>query len=373
MDSTAKNKVLVVDDEPVNREIMAEILDGQCSLEFAINGTEGIGMALANVPDLVLLDVMMPGLDGYETCRRMREAHVLRHTKIILVSAKASLAERIRGYDAGADDYVVKPFDHDELMAKVRVFMRLKRTEEVDELKSDVLTLLRHETRTPMTGILATAQLLAESTNLPAGELHEWSQMLYRDAKRLNEFLEVGTLLCAYKAGRIGLTAAKIDLQAVVRGALEGVEIQPESGIRIIVTESEPAGVMGNEEHLQRAVRFLVQDAVQRSPRDGQVDVAMGLHRGRVLLAVRVRGVSIDPSMLPRMFDGVRAPDIMHHSGLPGLDLALARAVVQNHGGDISVASEPNLGTCFTISLPSSCATGAAEASVERAATARHL
>lgn len=118
--------LLIVDDDDLNRSILVEVLEDDYALIQAVNGREAIEAVEAHAPGLVLLDVMMPEMDGYEACRRIKASAAGGSTHVILVSAKASPAERVRGYDAGADDYVVKPFDGEELLAKVRVQLRLR-------------------------------------------------------------------------------------------------------------------------------------------------------------------------------------------------------------------------------------------------------
>jgi CheY-like chemotaxis protein len=112
-------KILIVDDHPVNIAIMKKILPHDCHLETAASGEETLDKVMSYQPDLILLDIMMPGIDGYETCRRIRSTPTLQHTKIIMVTAKAMPEERQQGFEAGADDYVIKPFEKQELLAKV--------------------------------------------------------------------------------------------------------------------------------------------------------------------------------------------------------------------------------------------------------------
>ncbi len=119
-------RILIVDDSEINVEILKEILSDSYHLATASTGEECLNVIREFAPDLVLLDVMMPGISGYEVCRRIKTSPVGAFTQVILVSGKASKAERLQGYEAGADDYVIKPFDHDELLAKVRVQFRLR-------------------------------------------------------------------------------------------------------------------------------------------------------------------------------------------------------------------------------------------------------
>ena len=121
-----RGKILIVDDNAINLAVCEEALGRDYECMCASNGEESLQLARVFHPDLVLLDVMMPGIDGYETCERLRADPDLRFAKILLVTAKAQVLDRLRGYEAGADDYIIKPFEPDELVAKVRVFLRLK-------------------------------------------------------------------------------------------------------------------------------------------------------------------------------------------------------------------------------------------------------
>lgn len=115
-----RERILVVDDNSVNREIISEILANENEIFMAENGAIAIKLAQRHRPHVVLLDVMMPGLDGYDICRKLRAMPGMTDVRIVMVSAKAMPSERARGFDAGADAYVTKPFDDDELIAAIR-------------------------------------------------------------------------------------------------------------------------------------------------------------------------------------------------------------------------------------------------------------
>ena len=121
-----QNRVLIVDDCDLNVMIIEEILRSEYTLETAESGEDCLDKLKSFEPDVVLLDIMMPGMDGYETCRRIKQGPCGKFTQVILVSGKASAQERLTGYESGADDFVVKPFNHDELRAKVRIQFRLR-------------------------------------------------------------------------------------------------------------------------------------------------------------------------------------------------------------------------------------------------------
>lgn len=121
-----KPRILVVDDSEINLKVLEQLLKFDYEVIRASSGHEALAKVRQSNPDLVLLDIMMPGIDGYETCRQIKAGPLGKFTPVILVSAMASTAERLAGYDAGADDYIIKPFDHDELLAKVRIHFRLR-------------------------------------------------------------------------------------------------------------------------------------------------------------------------------------------------------------------------------------------------------
>ena len=136
-----KDRILIVDDIPTNVDILRRILRKDYELETAANGDECLAKVPAFKPQLVLLDIMMPGIDGYEVCRRIKSSAVGQFVQVILVSGKGSTAERVQGYEAQADDYLVKPFDHEELRSKVRVQFRLCEAQRQLTLARDQLAL----------------------------------------------------------------------------------------------------------------------------------------------------------------------------------------------------------------------------------------
>ena len=186
----SKSKILAVDDSATNVAVMQEMLSEAYNLKTAASGEEALEIANDFRPDITLLDIMMPGIDGYEVCRRMRATPSLRQTKIIMVSAKALVAERLEGYAAGADDYITKPFAEDELQAKIKVYLRLKNVEEVDQLKNGVVSLLGHEMRSQINGILLPTTLLMSDEDMAGVERKMLADMVYRNIKRLHGLLE---------------------------------------------------------------------------------------------------------------------------------------------------------------------------------------
>jgi diguanylate cyclase (GGDEF)-like protein len=142
---TTPQRILIVDDNDVNLAVLRELLEDNFQVESAATGEECLELAVEYLPELILLDIMMPGIGGYETCRRLRANDRLQDTKVLMVSARALVSERLEGYEAGADDYITKPFDDEELLSKVRVYLQLRRAEESDAATQELNAQLEAE------------------------------------------------------------------------------------------------------------------------------------------------------------------------------------------------------------------------------------
>ena len=138
-------KILIVDDQPVNIEIFQELLEDKYELLAVNSGEQCLESIKQFAPDVIILDIMMPGIDGYQTCQRIKSDPLYGQIQVMLVSAKASMESRLRGYEAGADDYLSRPFNHEEFLAKVEVQIRLR--EALTKLESMQSQLSEHNTQ----------------------------------------------------------------------------------------------------------------------------------------------------------------------------------------------------------------------------------
>ena len=119
-----QNKILAVDDNLTNIKILRKLLAEDYDLKTATSGEEALQIAQEFIPDLILLDIMMPGMDGYEVCRRLRENSALLNTKIIIMTAKGKLADKVKGREMGADDYITKPFEDADILESIKFFLQ---------------------------------------------------------------------------------------------------------------------------------------------------------------------------------------------------------------------------------------------------------
>lgn len=270
------HKILIVDDDPLNVEIMKEILSAEYKCLEVYSGEEALKAEKAFKPDLILLDIMMPGIDGYEVCRRIRAEETDRFTKIILVSGKSMTSDRLAGYAAGADDYITKPFNDDELFAKVKVFLKLKRLEEVNSMKRDLVDLFSHEARTPIASIVGPAEMLAESRGLDP-DSKELADIILKGVRRIADLVNKTTMFSRLRSNTAEWRES-IDPVRCMLDALAGKQKQIEDKSLCVVEEILPACVVeGSFEAIKEAVEMLIDKSITYSAKGDSIRVKTGV------------------------------------------------------------------------------------------------
>ncbi|MCZ6874760.1 MAG: hybrid sensor histidine kinase/response regulator [bacterium] len=349
-----QERILIVDDNPTNIAILEETLDEEYQIETALSGEEALALAADFRPALILLDIMMPGIDGYETCQRIRSDPTLHNVKIIMVSAKAMVSERLEGYQAGADDYITKPFEEEELLAKVRVYLRLKSVEELDQMKSDMLSLLSHEVRTPLNSIIPTLEMLLSEENMNAEERRVWLETALQSAQRLLSLFDKALTLSMMRSGEYDFQLQPDDLCNVVRDAVCAVA-KPVSARHVRIDQALPdaAPAMLDRAQMTAVVAAILDNAVRFSPTKGCVSIEIAHDDDCFCLTITDQGAGIDPDAQSHVFKEFTPADIMSHTEGQGLSLAIARQTVLAHNGTIDVESTKGAGTTFTVRLPS--------------------
>ncbi len=350
------NTILVVDDDPINIDIVQETLGECCRVHVAHDGETALAALPQVRPHIVLLDIMMPGIDGYAVCRAIREDRRHAAIKIILLSGRASIQERLEGYAAGADDYIVKPFVDDELLAKVRVYTRLSRTEEVDELKSDLLKLFSHETRTPLNAILGLSEVIKDDSRVPP-DVRDLADDIKLSGRRLLEFFRKAQLLFDIKKG------ADWELQEDSFGdrALAWADDlhQTLQAGRIELDVTGDPTLMANWDLLAEVFRALVENVWKFADRSTTAEVTVRGDADSVVLEVADRGPGVNAGKHEEIFEPFTVQDIAHHGQGQGLSLAIAREIALLHGGDLTVRDRPGGGAIFRLVLPTRLEAGA--------------
>ena len=356
-----RQSILVVDDNEMNVRILEVILGADYDIRTCLSGEEALEALTEFTPEIVLLDIMMPGIDGYDVCRRIRQEKKLAHTKVIMVSAKAMVDERLQGYEVGADDYITKPFNDDELLSKVRVFLRLKSIEEVDSFKTEILRLLSDQLCTPLRSLAFPAEFLRTVETIDDEKRKRYATLITRNVERLQTFFDSVLKLTKMRVGKWKFRAEQIDLRQLVQSCVaELVDEFAKRDVRVDEKADAAVPVKVDEDQLRTVMRALLGNAARFSPSGESVSVSVLQEDDSGYVTVTDRGKGISPEALPQVFDGLASlsvdgaviTDDADWQLTHGLTLALAHEVVKQHGGELSVKSQTQRETSFTVRLP---------------------
>jgi signal transduction histidine kinase len=378
--------VLVVEDNVEVRQFLAETLAAEYRVTTAADGAEGVRQALDLRPDLIVSDVMMPGVSGDQLVTELRRHAELEQTPIVMLTARADADLRLQILRGGAQDYLLKPFSAAELLARLhnlsvtqRARRTLQRTLENQEtnlatlsaqvarlyaeaqaalrLRDEFIAIAAHELRTPVTALLGNTQLLVRRAERTGG-------FAERDGRAVRAIGELGERiagmverlldLARIEQEQLTLALERLDLAALV--ARTGEQLGPILAEHTLAIELPPGPlpVHGDAERLTQVFANLLTNAARYSAAGTTITLGVRQAGGRAEIAIRDQGIGIPAEALPRLFERFyRGPNssVAHTGGL-GLGLYLSREIVRRHGGDITAASVEGQGSTFTVTLP---------------------
>jgi len=347
-----KTKILIVDDDTMNLFVFQDIFisEDQYICKYVESGEEALDTLPIFRPDIILLDIMMPGISGYDVCQKIRQEPKYQFIKIIMVSGKGMLDERLKGYDYGADDFLVKPFDQDELLAKINVFKRLKRVEEIESNQSNLLALLSHETKTPMSGIIGATELLL-ADNLSQDQI-DLLNIVQGSSKQLMEFIDKVTLYYRLSQSK-KISMQPVSLLLLIDSLLDDLE-KPiiDKKIKITWQNKQDFNIPADFYFMQVAVKNILDNAIKFSPEAGEIVLNVQKESDLCSVCISDQGPGIINEHQSGIFEPFGIQDIKHHHKGLGLSLATSRLIFQLHNGNIYCKSEANNGASFCFQLP---------------------
>jgi two-component system sensor histidine kinase/response regulator len=362
--------LLVVDDDAANRDVLSRRLTRQGhDVRTASNGSDALRAMRETAFDLVLLDIMMPDMDGYEVLGHIKADGRLQHIPVIMISALNEMQSVVRCIEAGAEDYLAKPFDPTLLRARIGACLDKKRSrdretelfdqlqanyerlQEVEKLRDDMRNMIVHDLRTPLTSVIVGVEMLAKH-----GGLNEEQRLMMGIATSggktllgmINDLLDVEKM----EAGETQLQYSKVSAATLVAGAIEQVGLLAEMEQTALVADVS-AGLplfAGDENHLSRTLVNLIGNAIKFT-RGGTVTIAASQDGQSIRFAVRDTGHGIPAEAFDRIFEKFGQLDARNKVGT-GLGLAFCKLAVEAHGGRITVESTPGVGSTFSFTVP---------------------
>lgn len=365
---TVTGRVLVVDDHALNRQLMEELLE-PCGHRViaAATGSEALAVIATDHPDLVLLDINLPDLDGFEVCRRLRADPETASLPVILVTALSHRSHRLEGIAAGANDYLTKPIDRTDLVLRVRNALALHRLHDelaeryrqlrhLEQLRDGLVQMIVHDLRSPLMGIMAYLQLIREDLAGPRDLsevntlLSEAQEVASTMAAMVTDVLDVSRL----EAAALPLNHRVVDLSRAAASAITACGGRAMNGRVRVIGPAPPILVDGDLDLLRRVFTNLVANALKFSPSKEPVTVRLQRQGERAEVAVIDTGSGIPPEYLGIIFDKFRQAPTNGRLSQPstGLGLTFCKLIVEAHGGTIGVDSTVGQGSTFWLTLP---------------------
>jgi len=361
--------VLVVDDEWKNRMLLRDILEVQGhDVDEAEDGEEALRKVAERCPDAVLLDVMMPRLDGFEVCRRLKSDPDTAVVPVILVTALSERSDRLKGMQAGANDFLAKPIDTQETLLRVRnavharrLYEQLqqgyRRLQELEALRHSLTGMIVHDMRTPLTALLGGLETMGALGDLNDDQ-QEFLNMSIQGGLILvgmiNDLLDISKM----EAGELALEREEVRADALAAQALAQVRQLGEDRsleIRLEISPELPA-FSADGEKLRRTLVNLLGNAIKFTPEGGSVVLSArpGDTDGELLFSVSDTGEGIPKEAFERIFEkfGQVANRKAGRRTSTGLGLTFCKMAVEAHGGRIWVESTLGEGSTFHFTLP---------------------
>ena len=360
--------ILIVDDEPSARQTMEAILwrEGY-ELAFASNGEEALKFLINNEPDTILLDVMMPNLNGFDFCQQIKNDRRWGHIPTILVTALDSREDLIRGLEVGADEFLSKPVNGSEVRARVRTMLRIKKQyddlQDTLKLREDMVDMIVHDMRNPLSILLLQSEVMMRDKAL-SSETHEGLRMIYAQVHRLDSFVNSLLMTAKMEKDTLLLNKKPTDVNALVLSLREGYELMADAAeINFELDLPLEAPLVSLDKNLfHRVLDNLISNAIKFSPFHSAVILRIAYPHLQESLAL------VDsPSLRVQVIDeGQGVPDEQRElifekfitlkvgsEKVPqlGLGLAFCKMVVEQHNGRIYVENKQPRGSIFTVEI----------------------
>lgn len=368
-----KPTILVVDDVASNLMLLNQTLADEYRVLAATHGQKAVEIAIAQQPDLILLDVMMPDVDGYEACAQLKANPATRDIPIIFITALHEEADETKGLELGAIDYITKPFSPAIVRARIKnhLAMATAQVELADRLtqlelarsqlellysqQQKLFSLIAHDLRGPFTVLLGLSNALSQDhLDLPVKRVKDMAFKVNNAAVRVYRLLENLLEWASLQMGRIKANPAPLDVEGMIKETVELLTPNANDKQLTVISEVLAPAAYGDRTMTCSALRNLLHNAIKFTPEGGTIRISTRPLGDGVEIAVQDTGVGMAPEVTAKLFDSknqTTSPGTRGEKGT-GLGLQLAQELIALQNGRLSVESTVGQGTTFRVMLP---------------------
>lgn len=353
--------ILVVDDNPENLSVLFTALT---DIGFTVltkrDGESALKLAKRKQPDLILLDILMPGIDGFETCRRLKENDDTKDIPVIFMSAVADTVDKVKGFELGAVDYITKPFQYEEVLARVKAHLTIvhqrRQLQELNASKDKFFSIIAHDLRSPFSVLQVLIELTLEDiADSGQTKLERTMETLKTSTDQLYALVENLLTWARIQRGVMGYHPRRIDVREVV--ARNVALLTPKAEQKQITLRNmikEKIVVLVDANMIEAIIRNLLSNALKFTDAGGSVEVSAIFDDHDVTVSVSDTGIGIDEEHILKLFQidtKYKRPGTAQEKGT-GMGLVLCKEFVEQHSGKIWVESEVGKGSTFKFTLP---------------------
>jgi len=366
-------KILVVDDVARNIQILGNILSSNgFQIAYAQSGQHALNIVKKQDFDLILLDIMMPEMDGYEVCKRLKQDEETSEVPIIFLTAKADMESIVKGFKIGGQDYITKPFNSAELLARVNTHILLReqknqlkqvntlleqKVEErtaqlkkanillkkLDHTKSDFLSIISHELRSPLNGVIGLTDLL-DNTLMDTSQ-QEYVNHLKEVSERLVRFSDMALLITSLRIDKYQPDFLSVSVNHLVESGItqfKKLNKEPKLNINFIANETKPL-IFADSDLIRQCCILIIDNAAKFAGKDKPIDISVNSSESRVSIEIKDSGPGFSKEALEHLFELFGAGDILHIEGT-GLSLAAVKLIMNMHSGNVEAINNEGAG-----------------------------
>jgi signal transduction histidine kinase len=352
--------ILIVDDTPLNLDVLGSMLTRHgYKVRPAPSGALALRAAQSKPPDLILLDILMPDMDGYSVCQELKQDEITRDIPVIFISALDDALDKVRAFQVGGVDYITKPFQLEEVLARIQNHLALdrlrKEVEELSTLKDQVIRTVSHDLVVPLDIVRFCTQAAMSCAAVQADpEALSNLQMAQETATQMHGLVTSLLDLSRIEAG-LQLDLRAISLPSLLTEQIKHHSIAAEQqtlSLQLILPPE--VTLIVDPRRIRQVLSNLLTNAIKYTPAGGTITLAADVKPTEVIIRVEDTGLGIPPEDLTRIFEKFHRVDTTQHMAIKGtgLGLSIVKAIVEQHGGRIWVASHLGAGSCFYVALP---------------------